>query len=487
VILQWLKTPQDGDLTVDGLPELWFELDATLRPWPAGRATVRCSGAGLAARAPKILAIRALGGFVARRSLVAPVLGNVPAGELVLRDVALADTKGKVVDEDFVYLDVRAQAPLDRAAAKAAWTPAGAPSAAFLSRLEVATWGPDRIPRAQIFRIGEANGVIAASLDLATALGRATKQWIGARRQNPNAPQYPGFSNHPDETPAVGQPRAAAAAAEDAYWRLARGAGGPKDRATACTSPIWAYWLALTVDGEPRDDTTKAVLTHPTYALRYAVELVRAPSPAFERAVAADWWAAGVYATVLAKEVAKVFEATLVESGWALEAERERIEELARFIGGAPPRPPPTVRVAEGITLRPAVAADAPRLLAIEKACFKRRPYGTKAFREALAEGELVWVSVDDAGVVVGLSVSSRDRLHLLAVDPTHARQGHARALLERVVADARKHRTAAIDVTTRASNAAAQKLFRSVGFRVVHRRSRYPDDEVAVAMRLSL
>jgi len=81
------------------------------------------------------------------------------------------------------------------------------------------------------------------------------------------------------------------------------------------------------------------------------------------------------------------------------------------------------------------------------------------------------------------------DEVHVLnlATQPADRRKGHARALLEHVLAGARGGGTRHVLLEVRRSNAAAQELYRRHGFVATGLRRRYyDDDEDAVEMALS-
>ncbi len=102
-----------------------------------------------------------------------------------------------------------------------------------------------------------------------------------------------------------------------------------------------------------------------------------------------------------------------------------------------------------------------------------------------------LWVAREtDRGVVsflVGWHVT--DEFHILnvATSPDRRRRGIARALLDAVVAHARKERIKHVLLEVRRSNSPAIALYRAVGFFAMGVRARYyPDDEDAVEMVLA-
>jgi len=93
--------------------------------------------------------------------------------------------------------------------------------------------------------------------------------------------------------------------------------------------------------------------------------------------------------------------------------------------------------------------------------------------------------------VGVALLWRAADETHLLdlAVDPGARRRGYGRALLERVIADAREAGGRVVLLEVRASNGVALTLYRSAGFFESGVRTAYYSDngEDAIEMRLDL
>lgn len=134
--------------------------------------------------------------------------------------------------------------------------------------------------------------------------------------------------------------------------------------------------------------------------------------------------------------------------------------------------------------VREATPADLDRLAAIEDACFSN-PWA----RDALAaELERSWARVlvaEDESLPGAPLVAFvnywlvADEVHVLnvATDPRHRRRGHARALLEALMADARAGSARILQLEVRASNTAAIALYERFGFCAVGTRPRYYDD----------
>ncbi len=71
------------------------------------------------------------------------------------------------------------------------------------------------------------------------------------------------------------------------------------------------------------------------------------------------------------------------------------------------------------------------------------------------------------------------DELHILnvAVHPDERRQGHATRLLQHILSEADRNRVRVVSLEVRASNQAAQALYRKFQFREVGKRARYYAD----------
>lgn len=96
-----------------------------------------------------------------------------------------------------------------------------------------------------------------------------------------------------------------------------------------------------------------------------------------------------------------------------------------------------------------------------------------------------------EAALGVALIWRAADETHLLdlVVDASARRHGYGRALLGRVIADARAEKSRVVLLEVRASNAVALTLYRSAGFCESGVRSAYYSDngEDAIEMRLDL
>lgn len=142
----------------------------------------------------------------------------------------------------------------------------------------------------------------------------------------------------------------------------------------------------------------------------------------------------------------------------------------------------------EPIDIRPATAADLPRVVEIERASFTD-PWSVTAFQSALDQDRLNFhVAVHD-GAVVGYAVSwfvvDEAELANLAVVPAMRGRRVGAALLTRAIADAALSGCVVMHLEVRESNTAARALYASRGFGMVGRRKRYYREPVEDALIL--
>lgn len=276
----------------------------------------------------------ALGGsdlapFVLRRDIAQSVLGHLPEDELVLRPVAVRDAEG-AIDADFVWLDVRAEAPLDRDASDAVYSDPSRPHASFVKAVRAFVFDPARAPRAALFRVGELPNIVMIREDLLATLRKATGQAAATvKPPHDHLPMTPVFPIWAME-PAFEQSAEASAASASAYRALAAGEGGGKLRARALESPIYAYWVARNVDRGPSDDTRKSALGHPHYAALYARWVDHGRRADTESAAAGNAASALYYASHVAFELSPAGEKVLLASGWGPDDVRRIAVDLER-------------------------------------------------------------------------------------------------------------------------------------------------------------
>jgi len=140
-------------------------------------------------------------------------------------------------------------------------------------------------------------------------------------------------------------------------------------------------------------------------------------------------------------------------------------------------------------------ASDLDTLVAVESSAYAF-PWSRGNFIDSLNAGYLGRKRVDAAGRWLGyfIAMPGVQELHLLnlTVVPEHQGRGHARAMLDRLLDEARSLGAQRVWLEVRVSNERAQALYRRYGFREVGmRRGYYPagalSRENAIVMSLSL
>ncbi len=135
---------------------------------------------------------------------------------------------------------------------------------------------------------------------------------------------------------------------------------------------------------------------------------------------------------------------------------------------------------------------DLPKILELERRCFPT-PWSAAMFLDELQHP---WAFLEVLQEREGNGIVGYvdywilpDEVHLmsLAVLPEWRGLGLGRFLLERVLEAARRVDTALVVLEVRESNEAAQRLYRSAGFRVNRRRPRYYSDTGEDALEMIL
>ena len=141
--------------------------------------------------------------------------------------------------------------------------------------------------------------------------------------------------------------------------------------------------------------------------------------------------------------------------------------------------------------IRPAEAGDVPAVHAIERAVFGD-PWSARDFFDTLASG-VPFLVVEAEGAVAGYVVAhhAADEGEILnvAVVSSQRQHGMGTALVERALAELGARGVRQVYLEVRASNAPAQALYASLGFREVGRRARYYRQPVedAVVLRTAI
>jgi ribosomal-protein-alanine N-acetyltransferase len=158
-------------------------------------------------------------------------------------------------------------------------------------------------------------------------------------------------------------------------------------------------------------------------------------------------------------------------------------------------RETPANRVADTRTLHPMTTAQLDAVMAIEVAAYAF-PWSRGNFIDSLAAGHPAWLLSGCDGELLGYFVAmvGVDEVHLLniTVAPAAQRRGHARVLIDALVAIAIEHRANQLWLEVRESNAVARAIYLRLGFAQVGvRKGYYPAAfgrrEDAIVMRLTI
>jgi ribosomal-protein-alanine N-acetyltransferase len=153
--------------------------------------------------------------------------------------------------------------------------------------------------------------------------------------------------------------------------------------------------------------------------------------------------------------------------------------------------------IPRGLTLRPIATEDLDAVAAIHVSAFHGQGDDALSLARTSLHEELgrpwahVWVAcVDERAIGAFVAWVVADEVHVLdvATHPDRRRQGVGRALVNELLALARRQRALHMYLEVRRSNVAAIALYRGVGFAAVGVRARYyANDEDAIEMALAL
>ena len=147
----------------------------------------------------------------------------------------------------------------------------------------------------------------------------------------------------------------------------------------------------------------------------------------------------------------------------------------------------------EPLALSPMTLDDLDDVLAIERQSFQT-PWSREALRYELTQNRVARSMTVRAGTrLVGYlclwEIGHEIHITNLAVHPSFRRRGAARALLGRILEDARAGAATLVFLEVRPTNTEALTLYESLGFRVIGRRKNYYFDtgEDALVMEARL
>ncbi|MFN2432202.1 MAG: ribosomal protein S18-alanine N-acetyltransferase [Gemmatimonadota bacterium] len=130
-----------------------------------------------------------------------------------------------------------------------------------------------------------------------------------------------------------------------------------------------------------------------------------------------------------------------------------------------------------GIEFRELRAGDVPQLVAIERGVFAT-PWDSQAFDAFLGRGpwfsRVALAGREVVGYALGWCAAGEAELMNLAVAPSHRRRALGADLLRWTLGTCAARGARSVSLEVRASNAAAQRLYRRHGFEAVGRRRGY-------------
>lgn len=146
----------------------------------------------------------------------------------------------------------------------------------------------------------------------------------------------------------------------------------------------------------------------------------------------------------------------------------------------------------ESYTLRPGTADDLDQVVAIEAKSIPE-PWARSHFEaEMVKPFARFWVLTDDetdskvAGYIVFWLMVDGCSLLDVAVDPEFRGQGMGEKMLRAMINEVVRQEYARLVLEVRASNESALRLYKKVGFKETHRRTKfYSDGEDAIVMEL--
>jgi ribosomal-protein-alanine acetyltransferase len=143
--------------------------------------------------------------------------------------------------------------------------------------------------------------------------------------------------------------------------------------------------------------------------------------------------------------------------------------------------------------LRPAVEADLPEIVRIERSCFAD-PWSEESFRRLLAVQPAIFQVIESeperriAGYAIAFAVGEDGELLNVAVEPDFRGKGLAGQMVDALIIELAARGVRATFLEVRESNGAARGLYGSRGFTEIGRRKKYyrrPVEDALVMRRI--
>jgi N6-L-threonylcarbamoyladenine synthase len=148
------------------------------------------------------------------------------------------------------------------------------------------------------------------------------------------------------------------------------------------------------------------------------------------------------------------------------------------------------------LILRTATIDDLNAIMTLEHESFPTDAWSAESMASELAAAHTTYFVLESTqGKLAGYAglskhhSSDQSDVQTIAVSPEYRGEGHGRALMNQLLSTAAKQQARSVFLEVRADNPVAQKLYESLGFKVIDRRARYyqPDNVDALIMLLEL
>lgn len=135
---------------------------------------------------------------------------------------------------------------------------------------------------------------------------------------------------------------------------------------------------------------------------------------------------------------------------------------------------------------------DLDTIAEIERECFPAMAWSRQSLADSFLSERFYGVLLEEEGVITAYGgmniVLDEAEIQLVATAEMYRSCGRGRKIMDDLMAEAKRRGVKSVFLEVRISNAPAQKLYLSCGFRGVYARSRYyPDGEDAIVMRKEL